>query len=77
LPHFYFDLDDNGLSSPDAEGLQFQSLEVARTEALRGLAEMARDEKTLADKREIVCTVRDGGGPVYRVAVVVRCEALK
>jgi hypothetical protein len=78
MPLFYFDFDDNGTSAPDRDGLEIETLELARVEALRTLAEMARDQRPIVGKREMVCIVKDAAHePIYRVALAMRCEPLR
>ena len=77
VPHFYFDLDDNGRLAPDPDGLPLASLEEARTQAITALAEMARDHKPIADERALSITVRDGDGPLYRVDMMTRCVPVR
>jgi len=72
---YFFELEDD-VSVPDFEGLELPSLEVACTEALKTLAEMAREVRPGPRDRQLVCTVRDGKRPVYRLELTVRAVAL-
>ena len=51
LDGFAVDLSDNGIAHADPDGLDLGSLEQARSETFRGLAEMARDQKPIADEQ--------------------------
>ncbi len=44
MPHFHFEMSDNGLVTTDPEGLDFPDLDTARREALKTLSEIARDK---------------------------------
>lgn len=77
MPCFWFDVSKNGSVVPDSDGLHFASLEAAGREALRSLIDMARDERSVTDGRELVVTVRDENGPAYLVTLVLRCEPIR
>ncbi|PWE54020.1 hypothetical protein DEM27_22135 [Metarhizobium album] len=50
---YYFDLNDNGVTIDDADGLEFESNERAFKEAVIALSEMSRDLKP-EDGRKIL-----------------------
>jgi hypothetical protein len=76
MPRFFFDFNENGATAIDLEGLDLASPDLARTEALSALAEMARDAPCRGEGRSLVCTVRDGDGAVHRLELTVRCVPL-
>jgi hypothetical protein len=59
MPHFYFDSRDNGTFIEDDIGLMYPSIETARDEASRTLAEMAREVLPGSMRRELAIEVRD------------------
>ena len=71
MPHFYFDTRDNGSFIEDDIGLIFPSIETARDEATRALAEMARDVLPGSLRRELAIEVRDETKePLLRTSLV-------
>ena len=59
MPHYYFDT-RNGLERiTDDVGLDFDSIDVARDEATRGLADLAKDALPGSERRELAIEVRD------------------
>ena len=58
MARYYFDLRDNGVLSPDEDGAELDGLDRAKAEALRTLAEMARD-LIASGRRELAIEVRD------------------
>lgn len=77
MPHYWFDLADNGDFSRDLDGVPLASLRHACTAALSTLTEMARDKEPVPDERDLSITVRDGDGPCYRVALTMRSAPLR
>jgi protocatechuate 3,4-dioxygenase beta subunit len=69
MPRYYFPSWDGENFLPDEDGLEFEGIEQARTEAVRGLAEMARDSLCgSADERILKIRVVDQEGkPVHEV----------
>ncbi len=76
MPRFFFDLDEDGLLTSDREGLEMDGPDEARRAALTTLPEMARDLSPNSDACDIVATVRDETGALFRVALSIRCERL-
>jgi hypothetical protein len=62
VPRYFFDVTDSGKVSVDMEGVEFDSLEDARGEALRTLGEIAKDELPDGDHRQFSIEIREGGG---------------
>ena len=59
MARYYFDVRDDEALVADAEGFEFGSLEAARAEASRALAEIARDRGTRVDRLDLRIDVRD------------------
>ena len=59
MPRYYFDSRDDDRFLRDEEGLEFDSIEEARDQATRALAEMARDVLPGSVRRELTIEVRD------------------
>ena len=59
MPLFFFDVRDNAHFTRDDEGLEFPTIEKARDEAARALAEMAKFVLPGAEVRELAIEVRD------------------
>jgi hypothetical protein len=71
MPRFYFDSRDNGTFIKDDTGLMFPSLEKARDEATRALAELAKDVLPGSLRRELAIEVRDeANGPLLMTSLV-------
>ena len=68
MPLFFFDLVDNGHSSPDEEGTQVVDIEQARLEALRTLGNIATNELTKSGQDDFQVSVRDENGHVVLTA---------
>jgi hypothetical protein len=59
MPRFYFDVRDGEKITLDKEGMIFEGIEGARDEALRALAELAKDVSPGAVRRRLAIEVRD------------------
>ena len=78
MPHYYFDIADGDKSRHDDEGFEFRDLKAARTDALRTLGEIARDELPDGDERDFKVSIRDEHGDTLFVATLaLRVELLK
>jgi len=64
VPRFFFDTYDGERFFPDEEGQEMENINVAKREAEKALAEMARDGLPDGDQRSFIISVRDGGGEV-------------
>lgn len=61
----------------DAEGVELSSVEVARQEAVRELAQIIRDEMPDGQRESYVVTVRDKAGkPIYVATAMMLAEPL-
>ena len=79
MPHYYFDVWEQGKVARDDDGLELESLEAAEQEARRGAADMGRDSLPMGRCSEVRVQVRnERGEPLLSVAVSmrVRREAL-
>jgi hypothetical protein len=76
MPRFHFDVCENGVLTPDEEGLDLLSANAARLEAARAAAEMIRDRAQRgAEPAEISLIVRDGSPePVCTVTVALNIK---
>ena len=59
VPHYYFDTRDGLERIIDDVGLDFASVDAARDEATRELADLAKDALPGSERRELVIEVRD------------------
>jgi len=59
MPRYHFDVREGALFTPDDQGLEFASLEVAEYEAACAAAEIGRDRLPKGDSREITVEVRN------------------
>jgi hypothetical protein len=70
MARYFFDTRDNSHFIRDELGLELNSLEEARDEGTRGLADLARDVLPGAIRRELAVEVRDEADyPVLRAAL--------
>jgi hypothetical protein len=76
MPRFHFDVCENGVLTPDEEGLDLLSANAARLEAARAAAEMIRDRAQRgAEPADISLIVRDGSPePVCTVTVALTIQ---
>jgi hypothetical protein len=75
VPRYFFDVTDGGNVTVDSEGVEFDSLEGARGEALRTLGEIARDELPDDDHRQFSIEIREGGSaPVLSASLSLRVQ---
>jgi hypothetical protein len=72
VPRYFFDVLVNGVGARDHDGLDLNGPGEARRQIMRTLSEIARDLPTNADDNELVATVRDGGGAIYRAVLSLR-----
>jgi hypothetical protein len=59
VPRYFFDTRDNSHFVRDEDGLELNGLDAARTEATRGLADLAKDVLPGAARGELAVEVRD------------------
>jgi hypothetical protein len=64
MPRYYFDTYDGDQFLPDEIGIEFDSLDAARSEAQRFLPEMAREALPDTTHRAFVVSVRNEAGSV-------------
>ncbi|MEP6565224.1 MAG: hypothetical protein ABJB10_08785 [Mesorhizobium sp.] len=67
MTRYFFDFLDTGEEFPDPEGTELADLEAAKDEAVRALADIARDVLPDGNHRELVFNVRDeeAAGPHF------------
>jgi hypothetical protein len=76
MPRYFFDTMDSGRLICDESGVELPSIQAARAEAARSLADIARDMSP-DDHREVVVEVSDGEGcPLFRAALYFEIEDL-
>lgn len=68
MPHYFFDVTDNGTLNRDEFGLDLVDFEEARDQAIVLLPDMARDGLPDGELHVFMCTVREGED-----RVVYRC----
>jgi hypothetical protein len=75
MPLYFFDITDTGRTWTDTEGTELPSLEKAREEALRTLAEIVKDRLPDGDYRDFLIEIREGdGAPLLSASLVLRVE---
>ena len=62
MSRFYFDFCDGTCSSRDTDGLELDSIQAARVEAVQGLIEIIRGRRFKEDAAELMLVVRDAAG---------------
>jgi hypothetical protein len=72
VPHFYFDATVNGEALPDPEGIELDTRAVARTEGLRAVAEMVKDQHLNGNARDIA--IPEGSDPVATIRLSLKIE---
>lgn len=67
MPRYFFDIIDNGRLTSDDFGMELDSFEEARDQAVAILPDLARDELPDGESHSFACHVRDEDGiVVYR-----------
>lgn len=70
MPKFYFDFRDGSRNTHDSEGLDLESAEQAKREAMTALSQMLYLEERDDDQRVVECYVRnDWNVEVYNVSL--------
>jgi len=59
MPRYFFDVRDEDSLSRDETGLELESFDSARTEALRALSELVREALPQTDRTFIAIDIRD------------------
>jgi len=65
MPQYFFDILTDGELIPDEEGISLPSLNAARREASRSLADLLRDIIRTEHPPSLTISVRDSEGPVF------------
>jgi Domain of unknown function (DUF6894) len=77
MPRYFFDTRDGDLFIRDDDGIEFDSIEQARDEATRGLADMARDAIPGEIRRELAVEVSDfRRNPLLRASLWFEVQVL-
>jgi hypothetical protein len=77
MPRYYFDTQDGDYILCDDDGVELPGLDMARAEAARTVAEMARDILPGQECREIAVEVLDEARrPLFRAALWFEIEKL-
>jgi hypothetical protein len=74
VPRYHFDAVLNGKVAPDPEGVELDSRDTARQEAVRAAAEMAKDSHLDGNARDITVRVREGREPVAIIRLSILIE---
>jgi hypothetical protein len=77
MPRYYFDTRDNESFVADEVGLDLQGVEAARGEAVRGLADLAKDVLPDSVRRTLSIDVRDvAGRPILKTELTFEVKIL-
>jgi hypothetical protein len=76
MPEYFFDTRINEELVPDDTELKFTSLEKAKTEATKALAELAREVLPSSVVQRLAIEVRTAAGPVLRASLRFELEQL-
>ena len=72
MARYYFDVTDDEGSFPDEIGIDYASLDAAKGEASRALAEIARDRVAGQDRLVFIVAVRDQRKhPLFEVRLTI------
>jgi hypothetical protein len=77
MVRYFFDTDDGETVRIDPDGVELDGPETARSEALRSLADMARDVLPVVDERTFSTAVRpEDGTAIFRTSLTLKNEWL-
>jgi hypothetical protein len=74
VPRFYFDVVLQGQPETDPVGIELVSRHVARQEAVRAAAELAKDPHVGENAKDITLAIREGEEPVATVRLSLKIE---
>ncbi len=74
MPHFYFDIVDDGRGVSDEWGVDFVDVLEAGRQAQSLAVEIARERLAVDGQRDIVVTVRCDGRDRYKARLTIRGE---
>lgn len=77
MPRYYFDLQFGGIAYKDEEGTVLKTPEDAVRMIGRTLLEIGQQDLADAGEHEVVGTVRDDGGLLWRSQLSLRVERLQ
>jgi hypothetical protein len=70
MVHLFFDIRDNDVLNADPDGLDFNSIEIARDEAIKVIVDLAKDAVPLELQKNLSVEVRTAGGTVVFKAML-------
>jgi hypothetical protein len=72
LPRFYFDIDEDGVITPDEEGIECGTTAAVRETAIDALPGLAAELAMPRDRHVLRIAVRDQTGkPVFHASLIV------
>jgi hypothetical protein len=74
MPRYYFDIEDDRLSTVDHEGEEFSGLEAARQNAIFTAASLAKD-LFLSGGSQVTVSVRSETGALFDATIVLKTSA--
>jgi hypothetical protein len=74
MPRYYFDIQDDRLSTVDHEGEEFSGLEAARHNAIFTAASLAKD-LFLSGGKQVTVSVRSDTEPLFDATIVLKISA--
>jgi hypothetical protein len=69
--HLFFDICDNDVLDADPDGLDFDTIERARDEALKTILELAKDALSPGLQKKLSVELRTVGGKVVLKAILM------
>lgn len=78
MPRYFFDIDDGSGLTEDETGLEFTTEKALRDEAIRAIAEMAKDELPDGPEHRFRVKVRSGRGEyIFQASLALTSEWLR
>ena len=74
MPHFHFDISEDGQLTRDDEGRDFADLKAARKEAVETGASIARDAFMSGSADHVVIDVREDHAPSLKISITLDVE---
>jgi hypothetical protein len=70
MVHLFFDIRDDGVLTPDPDGLDFNSIEIARDEVLKVIIDLAKESVPPSLQKNLSVEARTAGGNVVFKAML-------
>ena len=70
MPHYFFDIQENGETAADEVGMELADLQAAEIEAAQSLADVAKNIPPGLDRHDIEIAVRTDEGPLFKAAFI-------